>query len=93
MTNEQNVNEWIDVVTAHNQGNGGLWTARFVIEGVTAVEEAVTRVETVDATLGPNGPNQEYAVRFQPPSVREVVRILSELGARLSPLQTLAPLV
>jgi hypothetical protein len=32
-------------------------------------------------------------VRFQPPSVREVVRILSELGARLSPLQTLAPLV
>jgi hypothetical protein len=64
-----------------------------VIEGVNAVEEAVTRVETVDATLGPNGPNQEYAVRFRSPSVREVVRILSDLGARLSPQQTLAPLV
>ena len=93
MTNEQNVNEWIDVVTTHNRGNEGLWTARFVIEGVNAVEEAVARVETVNATLGPNGPNQEYAVRFQSPSVREVVRILSDLGARLSPRQTLAPLV
>jgi hypothetical protein len=93
MTNEQNVNDWVDVVTAHNRGNDGLWTARFVIEGVNAVEQAVTRVETVDATLGPNGPNQEYAVRFQSPTVREVVRILSDLGARLSPQQTLAPLV
>jgi hypothetical protein len=93
MTNEQSVNEWIDLVTAHNRGNDGLWTARFVIEGVTAVEQAVTRVETVDATLSPNGPNQEYAVRFQPPSVRAVVRILSDLGARLSPQKTLAPLV
>jgi hypothetical protein len=93
MTNEQNVNEWVDVVTAHNRGNAGLWTARFVIEGVAAVEQAVTRVETVNATLGPNGPNQEYAVRFPPPTVREVVRILSELGGRLSSHQTLAPLV
>jgi len=93
MTNEHNVNEWVDLVTAHNRNNSGQWTARFVIEGVTAVEQAITRVETVNATLGPNGPNQEYAVRFQAPSVREVVRILSELGARLSPQQALAPLV
>lgn len=93
MSNEQNVNEWVDVVTADNRGNEGLWTARFVIEGVTAVEQAITRVETVDATLGPNGPNQEYAVRFQAPSVRAVVHILSELGAHLCPQQTLAPLV
>jgi hypothetical protein len=93
MTNEQSVNEWVDVVTAHNRDNGGLWTARFVIEGVRAVEQAVTRVETVDATLEPNSPNQEYAVRFHAPSVWEVVRILSELGARLTPQQVLAPLV
>jgi len=93
MTNEQNVNEWVDVVTRHNRGQAGLWTARFVIEGVAAVEQAVTRVETVNATLAPNGAHQEYAVRFRSPSAREVVRILSDLGARLSPQQTLAPLV
>lgn len=93
MADEQNVNEWVDALNAHNRGSVGLWTARFVIESVTAVEEAVMRVETVDATLAPNGPNQEYVVRFQPPSVREVVRMLSDLGAHLSPQQTLAPIV
>ena len=87
------MNEWVDLVTAHNRDSGGLWTARFVIEGTTAVQQALTRVETLDATLGPNGPDQEYAVRLPAPSVREVVLILSDVGARLSPQQTLAPFV
>jgi hypothetical protein len=92
MTSERQVDAWVDVVATHNSGNNGPWTARFVIEGVTAVEQAVTGVETLNATLGPNGPDHEYAVHFQSPSVREVVRILAALGARLSPQQTLAPL-
>jgi hypothetical protein len=92
MTSEQQLNEWVDVVTTYNRDNHGLWTARFVIESVTAVEQAVTGVETLNATLGPNGPDHEYAVHFPSPSVREVVRILVALGARLSPQQKLAPL-
>ena len=93
MANERNVNEWVDVVTAHNGGKAGPWTARFVIEGVPALEQAVARVETLNATLGPNGPHHEYEVHFQSPSVREVVQILAGLGAELSPKQTLAPLL
>jgi hypothetical protein len=92
MTSEQQVSEWVDVIATHNQGDDGLWTARFVIDDVMALQRAVTSIEAVNAKLTPNGPSHEYAVHFQANGVRDVVGILAGLGARLSPQQRLARL-
>ena len=91
MTNEQKIDDWVDVITRFNKSNGSAWTARFLLNGAWLVERAVEELEGIGATIGPNGPDLEYVVRFSAPAVREVVSVLVEQGAWLCARQELVP--
>jgi hypothetical protein len=92
MTNEQKIDGWVDVITAYNGRSTEAWTARFIIDGVWLVEQCVTELETLNATLAPNGPDTEYVVRFDAPTVREVVGIVAEQNGWLCERQELVPI-
>jgi hypothetical protein len=92
MTNEQKVDGWVDVITAFNGRSTEPWTARFIIDGAWLVAQALTELETLDATLSPNGPDTEYVVHFNAPTVREVVAIVAEQGGWLCERQELVPI-
>jgi hypothetical protein len=92
MTNEQKVDDWVEVIRAYNGRSTETWTARFIIDGAWLVSQAVTELETLNATLAPNGPDTQYVVRFAAPTVREVVAIVAEQGGWLCERQELVPI-
>jgi hypothetical protein len=90
MTNEEKIGGWVDVIAAHNYGNRQAWTARFEIDGVQLVEQAVKRLDAIGVTMSSNGAPREYVATFPSPAAREVSTILVEEGAWICPEQNLA---
>ena len=91
MGNEQEIDRWLGVITAHNQNSAGVWTTRVQIDGVQLLEQAVQQLETVGATLATNGGPLEYIAAFREVVAREVAGILVDRGARLCTDQVRAP--
>jgi hypothetical protein len=84
---EQKVNDWVDVITAHNAGSVGLWSARFLIAGFWPTVGAAEDLAAVGGSILPDG-HEQYIVTFPPVKTREVVELVAEQGGWLCERQT-----
>ena len=91
MNNAERLDAWLETVTAHNHANHDAWTARFEIDGVRLVEQAVKRLAAIGVTMGPNGGPLEYIATFTSANAREVAAVLVDEGAWICSDQTRAP--
>ena len=76
MSEPDDTDEWLAQICDFNEASGKTWAARFEIAGPSLVAEAERRLLQVGATLTPNGPHQQYLVKFPVHLAREVIRIV-----------------
>jgi hypothetical protein len=76
MSDEEAWDDWIAQICDFNEASSSAWSARFEIAGPSLVEQATRELQSIGATLSPNGPHQQYLVAFPAHMAREVIRIV-----------------
>jgi hypothetical protein len=76
MSDEEAWDDWIAQICDFNDASSNAWSARFEIAGPSLVEQATRELQSIGATLTPNGPHQQYLVAFPAHMAREVIRIV-----------------
>jgi len=76
MSDEDEWDDWIAQICDFNDASSSAWSARFEIAGPSLVEQATRELQSIGATLSPNGPHQQYLVVFPAHTAREVIRIV-----------------
>jgi hypothetical protein len=77
VSDEENTDEWLARICDLNETSGSAWAARFEIAGPSLVATAARELALIGATLTPNGPHQQYLVKFPVHTARDVVRIVA----------------
>jgi hypothetical protein len=76
MSDDDDWDDWIAQICDFNEASSSAWSARFEIAGPSLVAQAKRELESIGATLTPNGPYQQYLVAFPAHMAREVIRIV-----------------